>query len=267
MRLTSITFVNPLKKTYNGFLSIRNSQRFFGAETIFDNSSIPKACTFAWFKATSAATVEGVNASATSVGVEASSFSDVTYQITVAYTGGALDDIELTDPSGNFWGINASNKLVSTDGMKPYGTFNITDNYSVTIKSSTGETLSAAELAQAKKDLQATGNTYNVTVTGGTNVRVSLHKTGDAKAEGTYTFAECFGGPGTTVGTNIQQTVTIGSLSFSTGEGVISSIVPAYYSVSGNASNTVPTGSELTDDQTEYTSNGGLIIGVVGDAS
>ena len=186
--------------------------------------------TFAWYTATAAADVTSVAADA-SVGTAASTLSAVTYHVEVSYTGAALTTVKLSDKNGNTWAV-VGGYIRAATGSPLYGATSTTvGDYTVKIYAdsdgSRGAELTGADLATAKANLKATGTDYNLNATGSGSVRLTL-------TNPSSNFATAFGD-------NINNTIKVGELSFDSGEPVLSGMVAGYYSVSGNAENTVPT--------------------------
>lgn len=182
--------------------------------------------TFAWYTATAAASVTPTGVDST-VGTAASSLDAVTYKVKVAYTGAALASVKLSDKTGATWAI-VGGYLRPANGTPVYGTTSTTvGDYTVTILAADGSALDTAGLATAKANLAATGTDYDLIMTGSTAVRLTT-------TNPSSNFATAFGD-------NIANTVEYGSLSFDSGEPVISGLNAVYYSVSGNDDNTIPT--------------------------
>lgn len=194
--------------------------------------------TYAWYQATASASVTSVATNA-GVGTASSELSDVTYKISVTYTG-TLTSVSLTDPEGGTWAISGGYLRPATATTKYSSTSTNSDDYTVSIMdNNTGAELTDGDLASAKANLKASNKTYNVTATGSANVRMTL-------TDPATDFAAAFKD-----GENklINNKVVIGTLSFATGEPVLT-LNAAYYSVSGNDTNEVPTnGDAVTEDQ------------------
>ena len=186
-------------------------------------------CSFAWYTATAAATVSSV-AAATNVGTAASTLSAVTYHVEVAYTGAARATVKLSDKNGATWAVVGGYIRAATGSPVTGSTSATVGDYTVNIYADDGgekgAKLTGADLATAKANLQATGTDYNLNATGSGGVRLTL-------TNPSANFATAFG-------SNFENTVKVGELSFDSGEPVLSSMVAAYYSVSGNADNSVP---------------------------
>ena len=195
--------------------------------------------TAAWYQVTASATLNAV-ATSTSVGTKSSSVADAEYYVKVTYSGSALADVSLSDPNGNSW-ATVGGYLRPATGATPYSTTSSTvGDYVVTIHATeNGAALTGGDLATAKANLQAAGTDYYVTATGSTYVRLTLTNPTSGSGTAAEKFAAAFGGAGTG-STKMGQTVNIGELSFDSGEPVLSNFVAAYYSVSGNTGNTVP---------------------------
>lgn len=196
-----------------------------------------RRCSFAWYTATAAATVSSV-AAQTSVGTAASSLSAVTYHVEVSYTGAALTSVKLSDKNGATWAV-VGGYIRAASGTPVYGsTSTTTSDYTVKIYADNagnkGAELTGADLATAKANLQATGTDYDLKATGSGGVRLTL-------TSPSTNFATAFG-------SNFENTVKVGELSFDSGEPVLSSMATAYYSVSGNADNSVPVAGTSADE-------------------
>ena len=193
----------------------------------------------AWYQVTASATLNAV-ATSTSVETKSSSVADAEYYVKVTYNGSALADVSLSDPNGNSW-ATVGGYLRPATGATPYSTTSSTvGDYVVTIHATeNGAALTGGDLATAKANLQAAGTDYYVTATGSTYVRLTLTNPTSGSGTAAEKFAAAFGGAGTD-STKMGQTVNIGELSFDSGEPVLSNFVAAYYSVSGNTGNTVP---------------------------
>lgn len=167
----------------------------------------------------------------------------MSYKVKVAYTGAALTSVKLSDKNGGTWAV-VGGYLRAATGSPLHGTTSTTvGDYTVTILDSSGNALDAAGLATAKANLKATGTDYDLIMTGSTAVRLTLTNPATGSGTAAENFAAAFG-------SNIANTVEYGGLSFDSGEPVISGLVPVYYSVSGNDTNTVPTaGDSASEDQ------------------
>lgn len=200
-------------------------------------------CSFAWYSATAAASITGINAQSGNITTSAVSLAAESYKLKVTYNG-AITTIALSDPTGGAWGVDGANKLRAATGSPTvYANLSTTSgDWVVTVHdATTGDALEGDDLNVALANLKATNKTYPVTVQGGSRVRLS-----NTDPEGG--FAVAFGGAGT--GTSkIGQTVTAGTVSFATGAGVFTSTQTVYYSISGNTTNAaVSDGDEVVPE-------------------
>ena len=225
--------------------------------------------TFAWFTATSTASVTNVNSSGHTITSHASTFSDVTYQIQVSFKSTVVSgwgEVDLTDPDGATYALDGANRVqTATAAGVTYQSYTPTDSsfdikiWADSADPTENDPLSGDDLTTALANLSATTTkTYDIQLTGGDNVRVSLIGPDMTKPESdperNYTFAEAFSG-------KFENTITIGRLSFSDGAAAYGSLVKFYWSVSGNSGNTVPTIGSA--DENSVTTNGGVITSLV----
>ncbi len=146
--------------------------------------------------------------------------------------------MKLSDKNGNTWAVVGGYLRPATGSPVYSSTSTTTSDYTVKIYADNagvkGDQLTDGDLATALANLKATGTDYNLNATGSGGVRLTL-------TNPSSNFATAFGD-------NFQNTVKVGELSFDSGAPVLSSMAAAYYSVSGNADNSVPTaGAEATE--------------------
>ncbi|MCR4562482.1 MAG: hypothetical protein K5694_04705 [Bacilli bacterium] len=192
--------------------------------------------TFAWYNATAAATITGINAATSSIETSASTLADQGYHVKVTYNG-TLTKVDLTDPNGGAWGVVGGYLRAATVKTAAYASLSTTaSDWVVTVHATAGgDALAGGELATALANLHAAGKNYPVSATGGDHVRLT-------KTNPSSNFATAFGGAGTG-NTKIGQTVAVGTVAFN-GENnaaVVTLSGTVYYSISGNDDNSVPT--------------------------
>lgn len=175
--------------------------------------------------------------------------------------------VDLSDPNGVTYALDGASRVqTATASVGNYASYTPTAaSFDVHIWANSADPasdpeLSGADLTTALANLSATENkTYDVKVTGGSNVRVTLTNPTSGEGTAAQKFAAAMGGAGT--GTeHIGQTVKVAELVFTDGAASFSNFAAFYWSVSGNTNNSVPTVGSA--DANSTTSNGGLITSI-----